>query len=183
MFAHSLDSWNSFRICDASYARLQMQPYVRNRNLQLINSCLSVIEKGNKMKRRILAIICAAGMLASMTLSANAVSLETKCTRTWCSNKNVTVTLGSGSKSVSGETVTASTSNTSSRPVTAYAKAGITMKSGESYSRWDSGTTSASVSATLPSSAPSTFSSGWSDHSCESECWYCLASLSDSKSS
>lgn len=131
--------------------------------------------------KRMLAVICAVGMLTSMALSSNAVSLETECTRTWCSNKDVTVTLGSGSKSVSGETVTASTSNTSSRPVSAYAKAGITMENGESYSRWDEGTTSASVSATLPSSAPSAFSYGWSNHSCESECWYCLASLTASE--
>lgn len=132
------------------------------------------------MKKRILALVCAIGMLVSLTLCVNAVSMETECTRTWCSNKNVTVALGSGSKSISGETVTAETSNTSQRPVTAYAKAGIDMKNGDYYSRFDVAITYISVSATLPSSAPSTFSSGWSSHTCESECWYCLADLADS---
>ncbi len=44
------------------------------------------------------------------------------------------------------------------------------MMNGETYSRWNDGTSSASVSASLPASAPSPFSYGWSNHSGSAEC-------------
>lgn len=110
----------------------------------------------------------------------NAASITSSCGRTWCSNRGVTVTLGSGSRSISGNSVTASTSTTHTDAVTAYAKAGITMVNGETYSRWDEAVTSASVTATLPSSAPSPFSYGWSSHRSEAKCYYCQNTLSGS---
>lgn len=135
------------------------------------------------MKKRVFALLCAVCLLVSMTLSVNAVSIQTKCTKTYCENRNVTVTLGSGGRSLSGTTVTAYTSNTSSRALSAYVKAGMDLQNGDFYANWNMGKEYTSISVTRPSSTTSAIVSTWSNHVCESECWYCLDDLTGSAES
>lgn len=121
------------------------------------------------MKKHICVFLSLILVIMTCVISVGAVNLVTTCNATKCSNFLHDLTIGSGSMSVSGTTVTASTS-TYGNAISAYAQAGITMANNETYSRWNSGTSYISVSASLPASAPSSFSYGWSDHSSEVYC-------------
>lgn len=130
-------------------------------------------ERKEKMKRRVIAIISCIAMIVVCSLSVYAADVKTYCNGVNCSNyymnnPNVEATIGSASKSISGRTVSASTTTTMSRPNNAYVKAGAVADNGAEYTDWDSAITSISVSVSVPSSAR--LSSGWSNHTCGAEC-------------